>query len=396
VKAYFLLAVVVLSLGIAGGVGLGSWTTNGNHFTPSNLENPLPDLGSDQLPPGVEPEARRARAVVVNGERFNFGSMRRKEEMQHTFYIRNTGNAPLRIEKRETTCTCTLSRLEKGEIPPNDTVGVTLEWTAKGESDNFKQSAIIATNDPEREFIQLRIEGMVENTIFVDPPSVQFVNISANEPATREFRIYGSKSLESLGVANWELMQKGTAEFFDVQMREMKPEEFAEEKTASHAILVTVTVKPGLPSGDIIQTIRLEMTMKDAPEFLVDVGGNIVGDISIIGPKYDSNRNILVLNGVSQDEGAEAELLVLVKGPERENVKLKIASIDPAEGLEATLDDPQVTERLVRYKLIVRVPKGAPRMTRLGNDQGKLGRILLTTENSAIKEIPIEVKFSVN
>jgi hypothetical protein len=77
-------------------------------------------------------------------------------------------------------------------------------------------------------------------------------------------------------------------------------------------------------------------------------------------------------------------------------VELKVAQIDPIEGLEATLGERQVNEKLVTYTLTVRVPKGAPRMSRLGTEQGKFGRILLTTEHSVIKEIPILVKFSVN
>jgi len=391
------LATIALVLGVVGGVGLGAWSTTKNHFTPSNLENPLQESGKreEQIPDSLKVKPF-PRAVVVNGERFNFGSMRRSAEMSHTFYIRNTGTAPLTIEQRETTCKCTISKLEKNEIPPNQTAAVTLEWKAKNAEESFRQAAIIATNDPEREFIQLRIEGLVEDTIRMSPASIQFINLSASETATREFRILGSKSLEELEVTEWELTQKRTAEFFDVQMRELTAEEVAQEKEVSRGILVSVTIKPGLPTGDIEQTIRIKTNMPEAPDFYVEVGGNIIGDISIMGPKYDSHRGILVMGGVDHDTGAETQLLILVKGPDRDNVRLQVADIDPANGLEATLGERKENERSVTYLLKVRVPKNAPRMSRLGTDQGKLGRILLTTENSVIKEIPIRVKFSVN
>src|SRR5688500_8060497 len=71
------------------------------------------------------------RVAVVNGEMHDFGKMDRNAKESHAFIIRNEGDAPLKLEKGETTCKCTVSDLKGNSLAPGEETEVLLEWTAK-------------------------------------------------------------------------------------------------------------------------------------------------------------------------------------------------------------------------------------------------------------------------
>jgi hypothetical protein len=86
----------------------------------------------------------------------------------------------------------------------------------------------------------------------------------------------------------------------------------------------------------------------------------------------------------------------MVKGSRREEIELSVDRVDPPDGLRATLGEPIMAERHVRYPLTVEVIPGAPPMSRLGNDQGKTAKIHLKAANSDTKELVIHVTFVTN
>ena len=101
------------------------WTDDEfGHFTkqsdlePAGLLAHMEQLQQKNLP----------RAEVVGGEQHDFGSMLRNAKGSHDFTIKNTGDEPLDLEVRATTCKCTLGELDNSQLQPGESTTVHMTW----------------------------------------------------------------------------------------------------------------------------------------------------------------------------------------------------------------------------------------------------------------------------
>jgi hypothetical protein len=165
-----LFAVVSLVLGIALG-----WVWTRVEFSRDRLPLVLV-AGAGQSAASLH----GPRAVVVNGERHDFGTMDRLAQGEHAFQIHNDGDAPLELQLGKTTCKCTLGELERSKLAPGETTTVTLRWQVKTTEPTFEQNAEIITNDPHHNPIHLFIHGNVIDTLKPETWNVTLSDLSAN------------------------------------------------------------------------------------------------------------------------------------------------------------------------------------------------------------------------
>jgi len=390
---------LLLGVGVGYGASLTSFMAGGEYFVPNNSEKPnLASRSDNGSGPTVNSEVPRARVHVLNGEKHEFGSMIRDTRKSHTFIFKNVGNAPLALQKGETTCKCTFSELETGEVPPGGTVSVMLEWDGKSSTPMFSQSAEIITNDPERTVVRLSVEGVLEDAVRVLPETVVLSNLPGDVESVRTVRMFSAETDLELEVEEAIFLKEATAKYFTVETRPLDDSELRSGQRVTSALELTIRIHPGLPTGKIDQVLKLRVNSPNRPELEIPIVGNVISDISVIGrgTPYDSQQNLLMIGAVPRAEGAKRELIVMVKGVRREEIELSVDRVDPPEALQAILGEPIVGERLVRYPLTVEVIPGAPPMSRLGNKQGRTGKIHLKATNSDTKELTIFVTFVTN
>ncbi|MCU0880179.1 MAG: DUF1573 domain-containing protein, partial [Pirellulaceae bacterium] len=93
-----LLAVVCLAIG-----GMAGWLATRNEFSVHVVEltniSATGTTAADKAPPKIGPLAK-----VVNGERYDFGTMDRYATQSHSFIIANDGDEPLILKLGKTTC----------------------------------------------------------------------------------------------------------------------------------------------------------------------------------------------------------------------------------------------------------------------------------------------------
>ena len=97
--------------------------------------------------------------TLLSPERYQFGFIDRNSKMNHTFEIRNDGDAPLTVRKKGTSCKCTSAGLDKDQLLPGETAKITLEWTGKGMTEFFEQYAEYETNDIRRPTVKFVVAG---------------------------------------------------------------------------------------------------------------------------------------------------------------------------------------------------------------------------------------------
>ncbi len=346
-------------------------------------------MGEKQFRPADD---ATARLEVDNGREFDFGSMDVGEKLKHTFTIRNMGTVPLAIKLVRTTCKCAVGELTSDLIQPGDSGDVTLEWRALEYQTEYRQSATIQSNDPSNEIVNLSVIGRVVEAVRALPQSLILGDATSSDSRTASLTVYAFRD-PTMEIERFEWVASELSDQFDVTWQTSSSETVAEMPGAKSACDLTVQLKPGIPYGSFHETLRLYLT--SAPGTLeVPVRGRIVSDIAVAGAGYSERQGVAELGLVKQDEGATLPLLVLVKGPHRNEVTLQKLKTDPAEDLDVEIGEPTVYPTVVKFPIKVIVPKHAPLVQRRASTDNA-GRILLKTTHPTIGEINFLVSFAV-
>ncbi len=343
------------------------------------------------------PTVRGPRAVVVNGESHNFGTMERNTRGSHVFKLQNVGDAPLQIEKGDTTCKCTVSELDNGSLAPGETVDITLSWEVidPPAGADFRQVARFRTSDPQRPLIELVIHGFVTRSIRAAPEELIVKRISSNDESSASFNLYAYQH-DDLEVTGHEFEQQETRDFFQATFRPLSASELQAEPRAMSGVSVTLRIAPGLPIGGLNQTMHIETNLPDNSEIDVPIRGTVTSDISIVGRNFKPSRNLLDLRTIRQSQGATANLHILIKGQDREDIQLEVESTDPSDVLRATIGEADRSNpRIVRYPLTIEVPPGAREVSHLSYEPDRAGTVLIKTTHPQSKEVRILVRFAV-
>jgi hypothetical protein len=383
------IAIVAALLGIALGVGL-TWAELGPY---TQVPAELAADGSGVLNSG----APLPQAVVVGSDTYNFGFMEQDSKGSHTFEIRNDGDAPLTLAKGATTCKCTLSNLKDDRLEPGESAKVELEWSASPD-EHFRHSATIRTNDPRRPSLALTIEGRVSRSHKIVPPDLIFSSpISVGEGAMGTLNLYSFES-DKFEVIEHEFTGGATRQYFELRMEEMSAEQVAEVEGAKAGKILKVVVKPGLPLGPLRQRIRLSLDLPGQPTVDVPIEGTVIGDISIVGPvTWNHEFSLLNLGTVEREEGARSRgMHLLVKGEQRDQVKLNVRSIEP-DFLKIDFEEAQPVpgEDVVKIPFTIEVPPQAPAGEHNNTIDRPFGKIELDTGHPTTPRLQVFVHFTV-
>ncbi len=342
-------------------------------------------------------QAQQAKVVVVNGSEFDFGVMERNGTRSHRFEIKNEGNIPLKLEKGETTCKCTINKLVDGVLDPGQSVEVELEWIAKevGPDMVFMQTADIKTNDPARKVLRLTVRGDIITTVKVVPSPLVMSSITASRGAEGEVLVYSYRT-DNLDFVET-TVDPELVDLIEAVVEPISTDELAKDKLAQSGKKLKIRLKAGLPLGALDQTVWLKTNLEDSPLVPVHFQATVVSDIAIYGKRFDRTANVLNIGRLSRKDGFRVELRILVRGEHRQATKFQVASVDPKDALEVKVRSSADvgTGKTVQHILEVVVKKEAPLISRLGVGQGKAGQIVLTTTHPELKKIVIKVPFEI-
>jgi hypothetical protein len=347
--------------------------------------------GSDEPAPKI---------AVVGGENHNFGSMERLGKREHTFVVRNDGDAPLTLEQGETSCKCTISNLEKGQLAPGDEVLIKLEWTAKEtetDSKEFSQSAEIISNDPDRRIVRLTITGIIVQTVWSKPPDIRIPSVTRSNGAVAETRIFAYRS-DDLEVLEHRLFFTRLEGFINVRFEPLSAEELATEPTARSGRKMILELKPDLPLGDFNEAIRITTNLPDSPKIDIAIQGTVTPDITFLASKeFSRRRRILNLGIVQQEKGSESRLVILAKGPLRDSIEISVKQTEPAGVFEVEVirDLDSSLNNAVQHEVLIRIPVGVAQQKRLDEDRDGFGKIVLSTNHPDIEELELSVRYAV-
>jgi hypothetical protein len=132
-------------------------------------------LGAGMIAWAMQPlgagAVRAEPRAVIGQTSFDFGTIYEDRPMTHTFVVRNTGTAPLRIEDVDPDCACTVASYDR-TVPPGGQGEITLSIKPYSVIHQFKKEAKVLLNDPEKPVLYLDMTGVALPFIEIQPSHI--------------------------------------------------------------------------------------------------------------------------------------------------------------------------------------------------------------------------------
>lgn len=367
---------------------------------PPPPEDPLPSTGIheppklNKRPPPISKTGPHPRAVIDKTE-FDFGRMEVGESREHSFVIRNEGQADLILQQGNTTCQCTISKLENDRLPPGKSATITLRWTPTTQSETFEKGAEVFTNDPLNEKIHLKIVGMVAPRFVIMPADTWSAKDVKDGPPTEVKGYVASPIADDMKIEKLEYDEK-----YLIVEYEPVPQEMLPMMKSKAGFQFTVKVKPVMPVGAFTFPLRIhtnvperkaDSTLGDNAVIPVTINGYRRGPIRVMGEAYSEADGLITLGNFDARDGRSVLLSLLVRGAPEEGFRFDAVECDPAI-LQVTLDpDAKLQGAARRFKLTVAFPAGGERMTRRNE---AMGSIKVKTNHPEAPVLDFKVQFS--
>src|SRR5581483_7104324 len=345
----------LIALGLCAGSGLS---------VPRAWAADLPTAGSELLGTGAVSGAPAPLAEAVDPV-YNFGTALSGPPVRHTFTIRNAGQAPLEIRSVVTSCGCTAAKPSQNVLAPGEIATIAAEVDTRYEHGHSLSVVTVATNDPRKRALQLKIEGVIKAQVTAVPAALDFGKVHHGTAAARDVVLS-----DMMGGGGFALKSVRNSSSYIRVTR-------AARADGKPGAVLHVALSPAMPPGPITDTIEVDTSR--AP-LRVAVLGVVVGDLTVepaqvsfgILPHHQGATRIVRLTNAS-----ERAINVLGVESTSQSVEARIDPVTPGKLYKVTLalrpntpdgqirgvltiktDDPQQTTLTVPYYGIVGAFKG--------------------------------------
>lgn len=310
----------------------------------------------------VHAQEAKAPLTVVAGSVVDVGRVAKGEIIEHTFEIRNEGDAPLKIVRVKPTCGCTVAEYDQ-------TIGAGKKGSLRARLDTsdfrgpIAKSIRVFTNDAGNPELTLVIKADVRAQIDVSPGYARFVVVDGEK--------YGASKqiVWSPDHPRLELTRADSPyDFVEVQMRKLAPGD-SDYREDANRWQVDVTLSPKAPVGPMADYIRLTTDHPRQKVVRIPISGMVRPILAVTPQVADFGR---------RDGGEEHRATLEIKNLSSRAVEVKSASSDLA-GLQAEIE-PVEAGRLFNVVLTL-----APGMEK-GRFRGKV-----TLQTSSKKQPVVEI-----
>jgi hypothetical protein len=143
-----------------------------------------------QAPAAAAQRRAPAPRVEFAETSFDFGTIYQGEDVSHTFVFRNTGNAPLKIEKVRSTCGCAPALPAKQEIAPGEESSIEVTFRAGLMRGRITKHILVDTNDPIERRVDLTVTVEVKVEIELVPHGIYIGKLAIGDALKRSIDLY--------------------------------------------------------------------------------------------------------------------------------------------------------------------------------------------------------------
>ncbi|UFS70600.1 DUF1573 domain-containing protein [Geomonas sp. RF6] len=150
----------------------------------------------------VAAAAYAAPELSVEQGVFNFGSIAQGKKVQHTFVIKNTGDATLQIRQLRPSCGCTAATPSSSQIPPGKSAEIKVVFDSTNFSGRMQKSVVVDTNAGKNPSYTLVMDGTVVEALQVSPRTLSLgaIKIGATREVSLNVTNRGNETVKLLSV----------------------------------------------------------------------------------------------------------------------------------------------------------------------------------------------------
>ncbi len=248
--------------------------------------------------------------LTVDQDIYNFGTMEINTKTEHTFVIKNEGDAPLNFKNGGSTCQCTISDLPKDEIGilnPGETKEVTLTISPEVATDEFDKHAVIVSNDPNNPEQRLVVQGRIVEKYKIFPRD-QWVVGTVTENDSKKFSgAIASEVLDSFEIINL----KSSDDKLTVSTAPMSESELAEVNCKS-GHLINCEISPEITIGEYNANLTLEFSFAPGEVKTIPVTAYRAGQLKVMGAGWFAQEKLVNFGTFKAAEGREQKLMMFI------------------------------------------------------------------------------------
>ena len=243
-------------------------------------------------------------AVQTDSVLFDFGYAQHEQTITHIFKLKNVGNQPLDILDVASSCSCTAALLSEKTILPGETAEIEAKFETEYRRGRQISTVKVRTNDSDTPIIHFTLTGVVAGLARVVPKSLNFKDISNQENLHKAIEIYdpGDGRLKVKSI-------KSSSPYIKTRVRHIYE--------GGLIAKIFVTLKPGLPFGEVKEKLTILTEGYRYPHVEVLVTGQVVGAIRLTPDQF-------FMGFVKKGEVARRVARLRKKGP----ADLKIRKIE--------------------------------------------------------------------
>jgi len=137
----------------------------------------------------ARPQASSGPRLTFDEQTFDFDKMYQEDTLTHEFKFRNTGNAPLIIEKIIITCGCAAALPPQRETAPGATSTIKVTFRAGRMRDKVTKHLYVDSNDPVEPRVTLTFTGVIKREVDIIPSGVFLASVKVGETIERDLLI---------------------------------------------------------------------------------------------------------------------------------------------------------------------------------------------------------------
>jgi len=353
---------------------------------------PKPDLQSDaQKTPVDLPVVSKTGPwpkIAFDETTYAFGWMAVNSHKEHTFVIRNEGEADLILKEGKTTCKCTKFAVESKVLKPGEQTKLVIDWKSGSAQDRaFRHGGPVYTNDPKNTEVNFVVEGAIDMPVELLPNLWSVGNINLGKTGTLRAAI-ASRLNDQLAVESVESPSGKVT----VRVSPMSIEEIASEKWVK-GFRLDVEIASDIPVGKFEENIKINLSGVDQVPFVTakltarKYGSFILQPLE--GTMFFPDKMLLQLGHFPASEGRHVKLLLIVDEKDMmEPFQITDIKADPPF-LKASLEPLGTSTGTVhRYAVEVSVPPGRPHVQKT---ESKNGHITIHTNHPSKENIHADV-----
>lgn len=134
--------------------------------------------------------ALAAPELSVEQDSFFFGNISQGKKVQHSFVIKNTGDAPLQIKRLKASCGCTAATPSSSVIAPGKTGEIKVVFDSSNFFGRVQKTVALETNAAKSPNRNLQLDGFVIEEIEINPRSVSLGAVKVGTPRTVSVAVF--------------------------------------------------------------------------------------------------------------------------------------------------------------------------------------------------------------